>query len=69
MNIMSEKVSFPGSLGHLLEGRVDLPEGPIKYFAVYAPCFTCTKDVLAARRICKGMAEQGIGVLSIDFTG
>ncbi|MEV6294723.1 alpha/beta hydrolase [Streptomyces sp. NPDC051896] len=49
--------------------RLDLPEGTPWAYAVFAPCFTCGKDWLAAARICRELAERGIAVLSVDFTG
>jgi putative redox protein len=36
---------------------------------LFAHCFTCGKDVLAARRIAAGLAARGIAVLRFDFTG
>jgi uncharacterized OsmC-like protein/pimeloyl-ACP methyl ester carboxylesterase len=63
------RATFTGSSGHELAARVDLPAGPIRAFALFAHCFTCTKDVLAAKRIASGLAEAGVGVLRFDFTG
>jgi putative redox protein len=37
--------------------------------ALFAHCFTCTKDILAAKRIAAGLAAAGVGVLRFDFTG
>jgi putative redox protein len=52
-----------------LAARLDLPAGgPIAY-ALFAHCFTCSKDVIAASRISRGLVQQGIGVLRFDFTG
>lgn len=52
-----------------LAARLDLPSGtPISY-ALFAHCFTCTKDIFAANRIAKGLIETGIAVLRFDFTG
>lgn len=61
--------AFPGSDGHVLSARLDLPAGPVRAFALFAHCFTCSKDSLAARRIASGLASSGIGVLRFDFTG
>lgn len=49
--------------------RLDLPEGTPWAYAVFAPCFTCGKDWLAAARISRELAERGIAVFSVDFTG
>src|SRR5947199_887079 len=63
------RASFKGSQGFELSARVDLPAGPVRAFALFAHCFTCTKDVVAAKRIASGLAAAGIGVLRFDFTG
>jgi uncharacterized OsmC-like protein/fermentation-respiration switch protein FrsA (DUF1100 family) len=64
----SRKVSFPGSDGSSLAARLDLPSTP-RAFALFAHCFTCGKDILAASRIAAGLAARGIAVLRFDFTG
>ena len=64
----SRKVSFPGSDGSHLAARLDLPTKP-RAFALFAHCFTCGKDILAASRIAGGLAARGIAVLRFDFTG
>ena len=63
------KATFAGSGGQELAARLDLPAGPVRAFALFAHCFTCSKDGLAARRIAGGLAADGIGVLQFDFTG
>ena len=63
------KATFSGSNGDVLAARLDLPAGPIRAFALFAHCFTCTKDVLAARHIAAELAQAGVGVLRFDFTG
>lgn len=63
-----QKVSFHGSIGELA-GRLDLPVGEIKAYALYAHCFTCSKDVFAAKKIAAKLALDGIAVLRFDFTG
>ncbi len=65
-----QKHEFMGSHGGRLAARLDLPSGgAVKAYALFAHCFTCTKDIFAAARIANGLAEQGIGVLRFDFTG
>ena len=64
-----EKVTFAGHTGHDLAARLDLPEGAIKATAIFAHCFTCSKDIPAARRISSRLAAMGIAVLRFDFTG
>ena len=64
-----QNVSFTNRDGHLLAGRLNLPVGPHRGSAVFAHCFTCSKDTLAAVRVSQGLAERGIAVLRFDFTG
>jgi len=60
--------------GHTLAAKVDepetldTPESPSAY-AVFAHCFTCSKDSIAAARIGRALSARGIGVLRLDFTG
>jgi len=63
------RASFKGSAGYELSARLDLPAGPVLAFALFAHCFTCSKEVLAAKRIASGLAAAGVGVLRFDFTG
>jgi uncharacterized OsmC-like protein/fermentation-respiration switch protein FrsA (DUF1100 family) len=65
----SEKFEFPGAQGQSLAGRLDLPDGAPLAYAVFAHCFTCSKDSLAAGRISLGLAARGIATLRFDFTG
>lgn len=64
-----QHVTFPGSAGALLAGRLDLPAGPPRAYALLAHCFTCSKDLVAAGRIAAGLNAHGIAVLRFDFTG
>ena len=65
----TETVRFEGAEGQELVGRIDHPAGTVRGWAIFAHCFTCSKQSLAAIRVAKGMAERGIGVLRFDFTG
>lgn len=67
--MQSLKVAFPGSSGDPLAARLELPLGPIRSYAIFAHCFTCSKDLLASRRIASELARRGIAVLRFDFTG
>jgi putative redox protein len=67
--VKSEKITFPGHSGDLLAARLDLPSGPVRGAALLAHCFTCSKDIAAARRISGRLAALGIAVLRFDFTG
>ncbi len=65
----TERFQFTGEGGHQLAASLDLPEREPLACALFAHCFTCGKDVLAARRIAAALAEKGIAVLRFDFTG
>ncbi len=69
LNATTVKTSFPGHSGDTLAARFDIPAGPIRATAIFAHCFTCTKDILAAKRISTELARVGIAVLRFDFTG
>lgn len=65
----TERITFSGHDGASLDARLDLPEGPHLATALFAHCFTCGKDIPAARRIAARLAAIGIAVLRFDFTG
>lgn len=65
----TEKFTFPGHTGEPLAARLDMPDGPHLATALFAHCFTCSKDIPAARRIAARLAALGIAVLRFDFTG
>ena len=65
----TERFQFAGSEGQKLAAALDTPEGRIRAYALFAHCFTCGKDVLAAKRIAVALATKGIAVLRFDFTG
>ena len=65
----TERIQFEGSQNAGLAARLDLPEGEPRAYALFAHCFTCSKDVFAAARISAGLAERGFAVLRFDFTG
>jgi len=65
----SEKLTFKGHSGEELAARFDTPTGQILTTAIFAHCFTCSKDNLAAKRISQRLASAGIAVLRFDFTG
>jgi len=64
-----ERLQFTGEGGHLLSAALELPEGEPAAYALFAHCFTCGKDVAAARRIAVALAAKDIAVLRFDFTG
>jgi pimeloyl-ACP methyl ester carboxylesterase len=65
------KLEFPNPEGHTLVGLLETPPDrvPTARYALFAHCFTCSKDVAAATRISRALAARGIAVLRFDFTG
>jgi putative redox protein len=63
------KITFTGHSGEELAARLDMPSGQLRATAIFAHCFTCSKDIPAARRIAQRLASMGIAVLRFDFTG
>ncbi|MCF8468863.1 MAG: alpha/beta fold hydrolase [Sneathiella sp.] len=64
----SEKVTFQGTDG-TLAARLDLPVGKPRIFALFAHCFTCSKDIHAASRVSAALTNLGVATLRFDFTG
>jgi uncharacterized OsmC-like protein/pimeloyl-ACP methyl ester carboxylesterase len=69
VTIVSEKIMFDGANGARLAARLDRPVALPKAYALFAHCFTCSKDVFAAARIAGALAGHGVAVLRFDFTG
>lgn len=65
----AEKLEFTGHSGATLAARLDRPDGRVRAVALFAHCFTCTKDLRAARRISARLTALGFAVLRFDFTG
>lgn len=66
---MTQKIEFTGSTGEKLAAKLELPTTPPRAFAIFAHCFTCSKDTFAPTRIARSLTEHGIAVLRFDFTG
>lgn len=66
--MQTEEFIFTGSQGPL-SGRLVTPGYPVDHSVVFAHCFTCSKDIPAAKRITAKLAARGLAVLSFDFTG
>lgn len=63
-------VSFPGAKGDRLAARLGLPaDGEVQACALFAHCFTCSKDLKAAVHLTRALTQAGIAVLRFDFTG
>lgn len=69
MKYQTEKVTFKNLEGHDMDARLELPEGQVTTYAIFAHCFTCSKDVHAATRISRALTKIGVAVLRFDFTG
>ena len=66
----SSKVEFAGTRGNRLAGVMELPDQAApRAFAVFAHCFACGKNSLAATKISRALASRGIATLRFDFTG
>ena len=54
----SERFNFPNAKGEKLAATLDLPLGKPTAFALFAHCFTCGKDMLAAKRIAERLDRR-----------
>ena len=62
-------VRFPGSQGQQLAALLDAPPDTPRAYALFAHCFTCSKDSKAATYVAQALAAQGIATMRFDFTG
>ena len=65
----TDRFDFPNSRGQILTALLQEPDGEPSAYALFAHCFTCSKDSRAARWISDALADCGIAVLRFDFTG
>ena len=65
----SQKISFKNSDGQNLVGYIDFYSKDNPHYALFAHCFTCSKDLKAIRTISLKLAQLGINVMRFDFTG
>src|SRR5205807_8789236 len=65
----AQRFDFPNAAGQKLAALLDAPVGEPRAYALFAHCFTCGKDIHAARRIAEALTALGIAVLRFDFTG
>jgi len=65
----AERFDFPNAQGQKLAALLDRPAGEPRAYALFAHCFTCGKDIHAAKRVAEGLTALGIAVLRFDFTG
>ncbi|MCO4821977.1 MAG: OsmC family protein [Flavobacteriaceae bacterium] len=65
-----QKITFQNNAGQILAGRLELPTDQQPHnFAIFAHCFTCTKNLSAVKNVSRALTSQGFGVLRFDFTG
>lgn len=67
--MQTQKITFDSGQGEELSGLLDFPTGKPRAFALFAHCFTCSKNLKAATNISKSLTDAGIAVLRFDFTG
>lgn len=65
----SEHLKFPGANGTMLAARMESPDTDPAAYALFAHCFTCSKDLKSAGWISRALVENGVAVLRFDFTG
>ena len=65
----TERIEFPGAQGDQLAARLEHPDGPAFGWAIFAHCFSCSKDIAAAQRVSRRLTDHGLAVLRFDFTG
>jgi uncharacterized OsmC-like protein/pimeloyl-ACP methyl ester carboxylesterase len=65
----SSTCTFTNDRGHELSARLERPDGTPVATALFAHCFTCSKDLRVERQITRALTDQGIAVLSFDFAG
>lgn len=65
----SQKISFEGTSGDTLAAYVDQPDAEVRTYALFAHCFTCSKNLKPVKNISRTLTDRGIGVFRFDFTG
>ncbi len=64
------KLQFSNSEGQQLAARLELPvDKRVHAYAIFAHCFTCSKNLQAVTHISRALSAKGIAVLRFDFTG
>lgn len=69
----TRKTEFAAAGGEKLAAALELPAlppgGKPRAYALFAHCFSCSKDIKAAREIARALRAEGFAVLRFDFTG
>lgn len=63
------RLRFTGPEGNELSAALEVPEQSARGYALFAHCFTCSKDFIAASRISRSLCREGVAVFRFDFTG
>ncbi len=66
---MTHAITFTNADGHELAARLDMPAFAPRAYAIFAHCFTCSKNLNAVRHISRALTQHGTAVLRFDFTG
>jgi putative redox protein len=64
----TETIRFPGAQGAQLAARLDTPVGSPRAYALFAHCFTCSRESKAATTVSQALAGHGIATLRFDFS-
>ena len=65
-----KKLEFTNKAGQKLSARLDLPpDAKPSAYALFAHCFTCSKNIKAISHISRALTRHGIAVMRFDFTG
>ena len=67
--MQNRRIQFTNHAGVKLAGLIDNPASETRAWALFAHCFTCSKNLKAATHIVQALNDAGIGVLRFDFTG
>ena len=66
---MTTKFEFKNQNGDTLVGALEQPKDESLGVALFAHCFSCSKNILAASRVSRELRDRGFTVLRFDFTG
>ena len=68
-SIHREKLTFLNQQGQHLAALLESPNTKPIAYALFAHCFTCSKDIAVASRVSRALAARGVAVVRFDFTG
>ena len=66
---LRDKLTITNQAGEYLAALLERPSTPPVGYAIFAHCFTCSKDIAAASRISRSLVARGFAVVRFDFTG